>query len=792
MEGARMERFAALVTRRPLVNILVIAGLTLLLGWQTTYLTIDTDAKNMMPKDDPVLTFEDEVAATFGVRENSVTIGVVADDIFTPTTLAKVQRIVNEVKALTGVIESRVAGLPTVEEITSSDEGLEILPLWQVTPTTVEEAQRLKKTVLANKLLAGSLVSRDGTATAIHAEFEDGVDASLIYHQLRAIVSREEGPERIYLAGTPIATAVFRTYAQKVGVLLPFAILAIMVVLFWSFRSIRGVIIPLTTAVLSSVWMLGLRGLLRIPLDTFSTVLPILIMAIGSGHSVQVMKRYYELVAEGHEKSAAVRGAVAKAGLAMITAGLTSAAGFGSLATFSLRSIQYFGIFAAVGILSVLVLELAFIPAWQMLLPIPRKKPATAKGRGKALDRALSSVGKRFTHKPIVTLAGVLVVFALALGGATFLQVEGNMTSMLTPESDLRVAERVFAEKFGGSSVLYVIVQGAGPDAMKDPAVLAYIDDLESYARTVPGIGNAISIADYMKQLNQVMNDDMPAFYRIPRTRELAAQYLLVYAMSGDARSLNRVVDSSYQAANVTLTLSENSTAKTSKIMDAIKGYMAARPFPGLTVRYAGISVVYQRVNDIIVNEKILNILQSAGVIFLICMAIFRSLVGGIFAILPLSLSVVLNFGVMGWFGIPLELSTATISGMAIGIGSDYAIYYLLRHKQEFRAMRDAGQVDGGAGAPGETHGLAAQTTMVTTGRAIITTALAIAVGYLTLTFSDFGGHRTLGFLVAFSMVTSSVSALVILPSALALFKPKFILRDQRPRRELPAQRVHL
>lgn len=755
-----MERFAEIVTRRPAVNIVLISFITLLLGWQMANLTIDNNPKGMIPEDDPVVKLEDEIAKTFGVKSNQVIIGVVAEDVFSPETLAKVERIVNEVKALKGIDPKQVVALPTVQDIKGTDFGLEAAPLWQGTPTTLDAARRLKETVFANQFLLGSIVSKDGTATAIRAAFRDDVNPADIYAQLKTIASREEGPEHIHLGGTPVVAAVLRIYAQKIRFLLILTILAIVAVLYWSFRSARGVILPLTTATLSNVWMLGIMGLLRVPLDTFGMALPILIIAIGSGHSVQVVKRYYELVGAGKDKAAAVKGAVAQAGLAMVTAGLTSAAGFGSLATFDLRSIRNFGIFCAVGILSVLVLELTFIPSWQMLLPIPKRKPAGARG----LDQALAALGTRLTRKPAIALTAAAAFLIAGLAGATLIEVEGSVTSMLKPDSELRVTERVLGEKLGGSSVLYLVLKGQGPDAIKDPKVLRYIEDLQGYARTVPGVGNAISIVDHIKRLNQAMNGESSAFSRIPETQDLVAQYLLVYSMSADTSNLSNVVDYNYQSANVILTLRETSTAKTSAIIDAIKQYAAKRPLSGVSVSFAGTPIIYQRINDIVVHEKILNILQSTAIIFTICALIFRSLVGGLFAIIPLTLAVVLNFGLMGWFGLSLNLVTATISGMAIGIGADYAIYYLLRHKQEW--------------AQAGSHAAAARTSMATTGRAIITTALAITAGYLTLMFSDFGGHQTLGLLVAFSMVTSSLGALTILPAALALFKPKFASRS--------------
>ena len=132
---------------------------------------------------------------------------------------------------------------------------------------------------------------------------------------------------------------------------------------------------------------------------------------------------------------------------------------------------------------------------------------------------------------------------------------------------------------------------------------------------------------------------------------------------------------------------------------------------------------------------------------------------------IPLALAVVTNFGVMGLFAIPLDIGTATISAMAVGIGADYAIYFLFRLREELAA--------------GETLQEAVERTLETSGMAILFVSSAIAAGYLTLCFSGFGYHIRLGTLVALAMAVSSAGSLTVLPALVLVVRPSFLARAQ-------------
>ena len=167
-------------------------------------------------------------------------------------------------------------------------------------------------------------------------------------------------------------------YTRRVGLLFVLALAMIGYLHYRAFRTLQGMIIPLVTALMGVIWALGLMGLIGAPMDPWNIMTPILLLAIGAGHSVQILKRYYEEYARSqadhpglsgaeHNRQAVIE-ATTKVGLVMLAAGTIAALSFGSLATFGLPSIKNFGLCTAFGIVAELTVEMTFIPAIRVLM----------------------------------------------------------------------------------------------------------------------------------------------------------------------------------------------------------------------------------------------------------------------------------------------------------------------------------------------------------------------------------------------------------------------------------------
>ena len=267
-----------------------------------------------------------------------------------------------------------------------------------------------------------------------------------------------------------------------------------------------------------------------------------------------------------------------------------------------------------------------------------------------------------------------------------------------------------------------------------------------------------VSIADYLKVMNRAMHDGDPAAYRMPDTRPLIAQYLLLYG----PREVARVLSPDHRSAAI-YALSRSDDARRAEALFArLRGLAADRCPRGFAVSIAGGELgQMSATNQTVVREKLVNMLQVSAVIFVLASLVFRSGVGGLVVLAPLACAALINLGLMGWLGIPLSFASATFTAMGVSLGADFAIYLIFRLREEVPRRR---RLDD-----------AIHAALCTSGKAVFFVASAIAAGYLTLLVSDFALWRQLGFHVGLMMTASAIATLTVLPALVLVRPPRFL-----------------
>jgi uncharacterized protein len=368
--GYFIRKYVTWITAHPKSVIAVVGIITLLLITQLTSLYIEIDMDRQLPADHPYVVLGNRITDTFGGKFVAVIgIEVKEGDIYNQNTLSKVQRITSKVREIPGVIQSNVLSLSAinVKDIEGTPDGMKITRIMETLPTTEEEFRLLRERVTRNEIIDRLLVSGDGKMTTII------VDCGLvtkaggftgIFDRLNEIIEPEKDEHTIFrLAGTPINLYWMTEYSGRMKYVFPIALIVIGLLLFYAFRTIQGLVIPLSTAILSVVWSLAILGVSGLALDPYNIITPILILAIGAGHSVQILKRYYEEFEKTRDNRQAVIDSTTHVGAAMLTAGFVAAGGFASLVTFQTASIRAFGLLTAFGIIAALIIEMTFIPA---------------------------------------------------------------------------------------------------------------------------------------------------------------------------------------------------------------------------------------------------------------------------------------------------------------------------------------------------------------------------------------------------------------------------------------------
>jgi predicted RND superfamily exporter protein len=767
-----LHGYSRSVIRRRWTVVILVALATAFLTRAAGRLHVEIDPDRQLPQDHPFIQTLNDVHRLFGDK-NLVVIGLFPHDgnVFTPAFLHKLAEVTDRIRKVPGANQGLVQSLaaPQVKDVQGTEDGMDVQRVMETAPDDQSGADAVRRRAYANDAYVGTLVSADGTAAAVQASFELTPETpgyrNLHKAVLAALETSDDGSFDYRLSGPVVFLSMLSAYAGRMIYFFPLALLVIGLVHYEAFRTLQALFLPLLTALLSVLWAVGLMGLLGVPLDPFNTTTPILILAVAAGHAVQILKRFYEEYDRVGDVDTAIAESLARVGPVMVAAGLIAALSFCSLATFRTATIRTFGLFTGFGILSALVIELTIIPAVRALLPAPkrreREREAAAHPWLDGLLRASARVARGRGKRVLFAATAVILVACGAL--ATRIQIDMSHKREFRAKDPVRVDDAAINAKLAGTNTLILLVEGKDEGALEEPSVMRAIYRLERRFETEPGVGKALSYVDFIRKMHLAMNTDRPDAGELPATRALTAQYLFLYSLSGGSEDFDALLDPMHRAAKVRLLVHEDSTRYGQNLI-AIAEEQVAKTFPpGYTVRFTGSLASSAAAAEVMVHGKLRNIIQIAVITLVIASLLLRSLLGGALVILPLALTVAVNFGVMGLLGIPLDTITSAISAMAVGIGADYAIYFLFRVREE---LARGGSLEDAIGRA-----------LMTSGKAILFVSSAIAVGYATLCLSGFGFHVQLGSLVALAMLVSSASALVLLPAIIVRFRPAFLWR---------------
>lgn len=775
-----MNRYAQWLLRNRITVIVVIAVITAVLGVFGAGLKVVIDPSALAPQGHPYIKSTNRIDAEFGSKYLML-IGVSPKqgDIFQPAVLDRVQRITRKLENTPGVVRSTLVSLAArqAKAIKGTEEGFEARPLLRQGSLTKEDYAALKQAILSNSVYMNTVVSPDFHTAAILVELKERPDGfQKMVEPVRAVVDAERGPEvTITLGGNPIYLDKTETFAQRINILFPIAILVIGLLHFEAFRTKQGLILPLVTALMAVVWGMGFMGLVRQPLDIFNSPTPILILAVAAGHAVQMLKRYYEeyvklrqigvLSPQDANREAVIR-SLTGIGPVMMIAGGVAALGFFSLLVFDIATIRSFGVFTGVGILSAVLLEMTFIPAMRSLLSPPSDKDLVRENKQRIWDRIPRWVGEQLVSRTrrrmmFGVLAGVVVLCVL---GIQRVEIDNASKNFFAANLDIQKDDEFLNSQLGGTNSLYIMVEGNRADTIKNPEVLAAIERTQRFAEAQPFVGKTISIVDYLKRMNQAMNGDAINASVLPTNGNLVSQYLLLYSMSGEPGDFDAYVDYQYQRAKITILLKSGSNAYVKDLVNKLEGETREAFGPNIKVSFGGDVVQTIALTDTMVKGKIRNIVQIALAIFVISALAFRSFTAGVIVLLPLAMAVLAVFGVMGAFNIPLNIPNSLISAMAVGIGADYAIYLLYRMREQINAGDETNQ--------------ATFNTLATAGKAALYVATAVAGGYGVLALSiGYNIHLWLSLFIVLAMVVSVWASLTLVLGLVLSWQPRFIFR---------------
>jgi hydrophobe/amphiphile efflux-3 (HAE3) family protein len=763
------------IAEKPIIILLIILILTGIgIGAIAKNAKLETDLNEYMPSTHPAFAFSDEAEALFGI-EDMILIAIEHPvSIFNEGTLTKIRDITMDLpQSFPEISEGTVTSLYTADNITGSDWGLEVESFYSDgVPNTAEELQEMQDKVVSNEMIYGRNVSKDATATLIIAEIDPESDSQDLQKRLKAYAQQWEGPETIYIAGRPIVEgALAELGPADMARMFPIVMVVMIGVLLLLLRSIRDTIINMIIVLIGTVAAFGGMALFGVPVYAVDTMIPVMLIAIGVAYGIHMHNAIHHAIQQNPaiQKRELVDTVLKAMVRPVFMAALTTAIGFFALMTSQVLPVRYFGLFSAIGVMTEMVLALLLFPASIYLLGIPKKGKETVDemvdDEEKSPWYGKNGWGRFIMKKPALIVVIAIGIAAFGVFGTQKVWIDTSFLANFEEDSEIVVTDNFVNTKFGGTSSLNVILTAEEEQVFKDPAILQAMDRMQSDILEDPMVGAAFSLTDFIKRMNKVMNEDDEAFSRIPDERELVAQYLLLYEFSGDPETLETVIDYEYMNANITFQLKSDSSAVMSDIIAVIETHRSSFESLGVTVRYAGCGYKAFVFSELLLEGQIVSLVLSFGIVALLLALLFKNILIGIVGTIPIAITAVVNFGVMGLFDIPLSSATALISSIAVGIGVDYAIH-LIEHYRN-RRLEDF------------TIREATFATIRHTGRAIIYNAIAVMGGFAVLVFSVFPPNRQVGTLIVLNMATSAIGTLsILLVTIIALDKRGKFIRN--------------
>lgn len=703
-----------------------------------------------------------------------IIVALEADDIFVKKNLELIDRLTQSFESLEYV--ENVTSLTTVNNIIGQEQDFIIERLVEEIPDAPEAMADLKARATRDELYAGNVISKDGRVTAVIVELEN-VQGENNDHKKKVIeevfdILRRDVPSDItfHVSGPTVIEHFYAAYMQDdFKAFMPFLFLMIIAVMYLSFRSAKLVALPLLLIVITVAFSMALLHLLGYSVNNVTTIIPPILMAILIAEGVHIIGEGKERCRKngGDRDYRFLEETMRHLFFPCFLTSITTSVGFWSLATNEIPPVRQLGIVVGFGVLFSLICTFTFLPALAKIwdgfnVTRPVKSNSAAAGPGK-IDALLKWIGRiNERHYRAVLWVGVAVA-ALSVWGMCQIKVETSVIEYFKKSSPVYRATSFIEKHLSGVHIINVSLQAGAPDYFQDPQALARIGQVTEFLQTIPEVDKVTSVNDYLKEINKSFHNENPEFYRLPENRAMVSQYALLYGR----QDLEDFVDDQWQWATVRVRLKEHSTVKLAGVIERIQDYVSTQFGDLEAARVVGQTVLEVESNNTVADGQISSLGSAMFGVFLMMFVALRSIPVGIISVIPNVLPLIINFGIMGFFGIRLDSATSMIAAIAIGIVVDDTIHFLFGFGEALEETND--------------YAAAMYRTLEQRGRPIIETSAILFFGFGILSVSKFVPTSYFGLLSSLLMLYALIAELFLTPSLILCFKPSFKSLNANP-----------
>lgn len=739
-----------------------------------TKLSFKTDLRIYFSKQNPQVTALDNIEKTYTKSDNVLFVLAPKNGVFNKEFLTIVSSLTEQswklpysrrVDSITNFKHSHADG----DDVMVDDLVLDVKQL------DAKKIEYIRHIATNEALLVNRAISPDGKVTGVNVTFNipKGEELTSVpkivakVRELAANITREHPDVDVYLTGVVMMDNAFGESAEKdLSTLVPGMLvlcLVLMGVMLRSYVASLAAFLVLTFSILVSMGMSGWMGVL---LNPVSINAPNIILAISICNCLHLLLAYGRFLKKGLGKQEAMVAGMSMIFYALFLTSLTTVVGFMSMNFSEAPPFRDLGNMTSLGVIGAFFFSITFLPAFMMLFPVPKaylvKEGKDNKG---AMQKIVDRVGEYIIAKPKMVVGYVLVFTAIAAAGV-FKNVYNDEFVKYFDESVQFRADTDFTAKH--LTGIYYIDYSLGATTaagISNPAYLAGLDKFSIWLRQQPEVLHVNTITDIYKRLNMNMHGDDPAAFTLPKSADLAAQYLLLYEMSLPyGLDLRDRINLDKTATRVTATLKNLSSNDVIAFENRAQAWLQANGTgmktadgTGLTIMFANIGL---RNTESMVSGTLLAFVLIGGVLMLV----FRSVKYGIISLLPNLLPAVMAFGLWGYLVGQIGLALSVMTAMTFGMIVDDTIHFVLRYLQARKEL-------------GMTPDEAVRFSFTNVGVPIVASLAVLAAGFGVLGFSSFQINAGMGILTALVISCSLIHDILLTPALLLIVDNAMIKR---------------
>ncbi|MDP7027738.1 MAG: MMPL family transporter [Candidatus Marinimicrobia bacterium] len=659
-------------------TVLLTLFITVIIGSGVRFIFLDDNIMNMLPKDIDSRRIWDEVIEDFKYTDFMfIAFGNSGGNILNSEALSFAWELSEKFDDIPHVDE--VISISTLNRMDSDDGFLEVGDLMPHKNMTEEEVASLSDYLKSNSNISSRILSKDADYINIILRPKSDHDFPGMVAAVSNITASYQNQYEFHFGGQPHLTgaipALIKTETQQLMLLGLFIMAAILLI---NLRSLPAVGMVLSVIFLSALSMMGFMGWVyhftqtsRFTFSMVNTSMPIVLLTIANSDGVHILSRFFREARKHKDVKKALTMTMNQLMLPIFLTSITTTAAFLTMVSSPIATMTGYGATIGFGILWAWILSSTYLPAvihlkkWNM--------QNTAISKPSILENLIHRFGRSILEYPKRILATGVVIVVVSSIGIWFINVEVNIINLFKPGNEIRESTLFLDREMAGSMNLIVKVEGD----LKDPEVLNKMVDIQNYISKFPTVNTTFSIADVIKEMHKSIMDNDPKFETIPETRGKINNLFTMYSMSGDPDDFEALVNYEYETGLITAMMQSVSTKEIVIMADQIKAYIEEMGSEKFITETSGMMMFLKDFTNLVVQSSINSIILSIVIILFIAWIFFRHWKFGLLSVIPLTSAVILNFGLMGWFGVDLSHFTALLTSIIIGVGVDFAIHYI-------------------------------------------------------------------------------------------------------------------